>query len=731
MLVGELMARLGLDRTEFDKGLADAQAAGASRGQLIGGALKGAMVAGLAGLAVVVGAALKTAFDAASDNRQAINNLQASLGVTREEAERLSKEGQQLWTNGFGGNLVEANERISSVRQNIKGLADEDLAEVAAGNSAIAETFQEDAQRVDSAVNVLMTQMGLSYQEAQDFITAGFQRGLNASGDFLDSIGEYSVQFNDMGMDASQMFSLMETGLQGGALGTDKAADSMKEFRIRTLEFTDDVWGPDGALRMALDDDTISQLYQGLQDGSVSVADAYQTIMPALQNMDNEVYRNTLGVKLFGTQWEDMGPTAMMSIDLTKTSLDSLSGSTDGLNVKYDSLSAAGEGLWRRTQVALIPVGDAMLELANAVMPHVFAAFTWLETNVPPAIGAVERGFAIAIKAAQPVISQVQSVVAAFGRGGDASSQFSGILTFLGETWAKIAAVIKLAAELVLAIVVPIFRGIAQFLTDHSTEITTVLRATWTLIQTVINNTLAVITGLLKAALAIIRGDWQGAWDAIVEMLQTVWANIKTYLSAALDGLKALLSLAWDAIRGAASAAWNALWSSTIAPAWNTITGGIDGAIGEVKKKLDTAWSTIKSGAESAWKGIASGIASAFSSAVGGIKGVLNDMIGKVNEAIAGFNALPGPDLPKIPRLAKGTSFFAGGIALVGEEGPELVAMPRGTQVVPHRETRDLLAGSGGVTNVYYPNATFVGATVTQESLESSTAMLQMLGAAT
>src|SRR5690606_38930943 len=47
----------------------------------------------------------------------------------------------------------------------------------------------------------------------------------------------------------------------------------------------------------------------------------------------------------------------------------------------------------------------------------------------------------------------------------------------------------------------------------------------------------------------------------------------------------------------------------------------------------------------------------------------------------------------KIPGLASGTNYAPGGLALVGERGPELVNLPRGSQVIPNHKL-----GGGGVT---------------------------------
>lgn len=58
-----------------------------------------------------------------------------------------------------------------------------------------------------------------------------------------------------------------------------------------------------------------------------------------------------------------------------------------------------------------------------------------------------------------------------------------------------------------------------------------------------------------------------------------------------------------------------------------------------------------------------------------------------------------------IPGFAKGTNFAPGGIAIVGERGPELVNLPRGSQVVPNNQLAGL--GGGGMTvNMSFPNMT-------------------------
>ena len=53
-----------------------------------------------------------------------------------------------------------------------------------------------------------------------------------------------------------------------------------------------------------------------------------------------------------------------------------------------------------------------------------------------------------------------------------------------------------------------------------------------------------------------------------------------------------------------------------------------------------------------------------------------------------------GINISEIPMLAKGTDYFEGGLAIVGEQGPELVSMPRGSKVTPNDKTMDILGSN-------------------------------------
>jgi tape measure domain-containing protein len=58
-----------------------------------------------------------------------------------------------------------------------------------------------------------------------------------------------------------------------------------------------------------------------------------------------------------------------------------------------------------------------------------------------------------------------------------------------------------------------------------------------------------------------------------------------------------------------------------------------------------------------------------------------------------------------IPGFANGTNSAPGGLAMVGERGPELVNLPRGSQVIPNIDTRKMMQGGGSAPIVV--NQTF------------------------
>ncbi len=126
--------------------------------------------------------------------------------------------------------------------------------------------------------------------------------------------------------------------------------------------------------------------------------------------------------------------------------------------------------------------------------------------------------------------------------------------------------------------------------------------------------------------------------------------------------------------------------------------------------------------------------------AIGGLIGKIGDLIGKIGQIhlpdLSGFGNSIGGVLSHIPGLAEG-GVTPGGVALVGERGPELALFPRGTRIIPNGQTAALMdsgtsapslgAGSGYHTaNIYLQ---IDGRTFARQLAQPLTDVIRLTGA--
>ncbi|MBI1296662.1 tape measure protein [bacterium] len=254
--------------------------------------------------------------------------------------------------------------------------------------------------------------------------------------------------------------------------------------------------------------------------------------------------------------------------------------------------------------------------------------------------------------------------------------------------------------------------------------VTTVVNQITLLMQTITTVWQNVVTGVT----AIMNGDWQGAWDAaqgILTAFDTYWqetlANILSIGQARFTALAdAVLSTIRD-MKILSESEIN-LMKYRFQIIWSQIKSAVSDQITAAKDSVITTLDTLSAGAKTAletiqgwwgsmWNTLASAV-SPVSSAISAIGGAIDSVKGQLlafQAWLASFR-LPSISFPSIPSWgggagnnAAGTSFWRGGLTVVGERGPELVYLPRGSKIESAERSAPLLQGQGdGVTvNVY------------------------------
>ena len=324
----------------------------------------GKVVAAAASLGVVASQALE--IDSAS------KKLAASLGVTGAAAEEFADIGKTIYTGAWGDSLDEVNTAVASTAKTFAaiGINSKSAIQSATQDAMTLGSIYGDTEKQIQSISILMKEFGVSQKEASDLIAGGFQRGLDSSGDFLDSILEYSNQFSQGEASAGQFFSVLETGLAGGVLGTDKAADMFKEFQDRVLNGSKAT--SEGLAKIGINSD---EMVRKISTGQVTVADAFGNVVDKLRSTTDAATKAQVGADLLGDQFMDLGANAALSIDIAKTSIDDLSGAMDAANQVNQTASIAMTEAWRTFIVAVsdsAPVQGAMRVIADSLQAVTF-----------------------------------------------------------------------------------------------------------------------------------------------------------------------------------------------------------------------------------------------------------------------------------------------------------------------------------------------------------------------
>lgn len=392
-------------------GLPDkAKGAGDEGGDLAGAALAGGIVGALTtipiagavvGIAEAAAQAVIQGFEDGLAVEARADLLAGRTGLDEATAGRLGAAAGEAYANRWGTS-IEAN--MDTARSAIEaGLLDpqatqRDAQQIIESVTGVADIIQEDAARVArSSSQLIRTGIARDAQEAFDIIVRGQQAGLNASEDWLDTLDEYSVQWQKLGLEGGDVLGLLQQGVQAGARDTDIVADSLKELAIRAIDGSRTTVEGFEAIGLSAED-----MGDKFAAGGESAREALGQTLDGLRSIEDPVQRDAAAVALFGTQAEDLGAAlAALDLDTAASGFSNLDGAAQrALDTIGDNAKGSLDSAVRNIEVA----GDSIKgSLAQAFNPQIEGFATFVSENreavttflFDAAEGAIDFGIAL------------------------------------------------------------------------------------------------------------------------------------------------------------------------------------------------------------------------------------------------------------------------------------------------------------------------------------------------
>lgn len=488
------------------------------------------MLAAATGAVAASGMAIK----GATDMDQAMNQFVASTGKSTEETERYQKVLEGIYKNNYGESFEDIGQAMAEVTKQMGDMDDAALQEVTESAYALRDTFDYDIPESTRAAKAMMDNFGVSGEEAMSLIAAGAQNGLDYSGELLDSISEYSVQFGKLGLSADDMFSIFQKGAESGAFNLDKVGDAVKEFSIRAIDGSETTKA--GFEALGLNADETAKKFAA---GGDTAREAFKEVVKGLSEMEDPLEQNTAGVNLFGTMWEDLGPEAVAALaEISDGAYDTADAMGQIKEVKYDDLGSMLEGLKRSLELLLIPLDEQMIpiltELIESILPVIqemlpplMDSAAAMITQLAPLIDTLLPGIMECVNGLIPPLMNIISAILPL-----LVEILQEILPEIAQMIEAIAPLINLllqmlipVLQLTLSVFKEVFSGIVDYVTKYTQNLTTIF------------------SNLIAFVKNVFTGNWRAAW-----------ANIKNIFVAVADSLglvfKAPINALIDLING-------------------------------------------------------------------------------------------------------------------------------------------------------------------------------------
>lgn len=613
------------------------------------------------------------AADAFTETQDATVKASTYFAETGDAAKQTADVIKDVYGQGVGDSMDSVSDAVITVKENIKDLDQATLTNLTEQALTLESMYGKDMSETLRGVNALMTQFGLDAQTAMDYVVTGTQNGLDKTNELGDNLSEYSGKFAQAGYSAQEYFQLLQNGLDGGAYNLDKVNDAINEVTTRLV---------DGTIADSIGSYSTKtqELFAAWQQGGATQKDVINSIVADIAGCTNQQEALNMAATAFGTMAEDGNAKFITSLTTMGSTYDSVTGSAQNMYSQSTTEAQKFEATQRQLQQALVPVGEALMSLANDILPPVAAAIQTVGdffNNLPgpiknfviilgaliaaftalaPAIAAV----AIAVTALEvpllPIIGIIAGVAAAIAGIIAIVQNWGAITEWFGNVWAAVkekcsqiwTAICAFFTETIPAAwdsLVAKFQAIPEWWSGIWTQVKTFFENTWNAIMQnpVVQTIVTTIQTLFQNLVSTLQGIWSGltqiasgAWELLKN---TILAPVLLLIDLVTGNFTQLASDAqniWNNIKNAAAQIWSGI-KQVVSSIASGLANGVKIAITGLQNALSSIWSAVKNAASNAWNGIKSFVVNtannlkqaavnAFNNLVSGIRNTLSSL---------------------------------------------------------------------------------------------------------
>ncbi|PEU80073.1 DUF2207 domain-containing protein [Bacillus cereus] len=603
---------------------------------------------------LAAGGGIASAVEKAMD----MSKLQTKIDIAFDVPDS-SKKSVEDAIRGVTAYGLDAEESLAGVRRQWalnKDVSDEANAAIVKGAAAIAQSYEGiDFTELIQETNEIGSELGISQEGALGMADALLKLGFPP--EQLDIIAEYGGQLTRAGYNAEEVQAIMEAGVETGTWNIDNLLDGLKEGRIKAAEFGQ---GVDKAMKEAIAGTNISaeqveKWGKAVANGGKEGSAAMTEIAQALSEVDDETKRNELGVKFFGTMYEDQGQNIINTLLGAKDKTVDFGKQQDKLNDSIKKMDANPAVKFQKAmqdlQVALKPVlsviADVVAKIADWISNNPKLAATLAAIAI--AIGVIAGAFmalapivvtistiGVAMMGWVALIAVVVAAVVALGvliyQNWDSIKQWTidawnaigdfligiwdGIAQWASETWNSISESTAEIWNSIKEFLMGIWNGIVDFIITWGTTILEAYIGVWT---SIFNFCMEIWNGIVEYLTSVLQGIatfFTEVWTSISTFFQETWNGLVAFITPILQGIADFFSMIWNGISTVIQTVWNfitqylqAIWTAILyfaTPIFESIKNFISECWNTISSTTSLVWETIKNFLVAYWNGIVS-----------------------------------------------------------------------------------------------------------------------------